>query len=163
MLRRSIWCNIHIDQQYNLRKTVTRIISKESFQTNGCNFVNICQQKPFFLKTQPLPSSLIVQHPIWRELTKCSLIWKRFGSRLPDRGDKNKEEQTRDVDGWHPWNYISIPNSAAIHPFLPGGLLGCWQLIRSHFSVAHHLKGCWGWAWAAVCQLSLAFIVWCGR
>lgn len=60
---------------------------------------------------------LIVLHPPYGELTKCSLIWKRFGQRLPNRADPDEEEQTRDVAGWHPCNYISSPRSAAMYAY----------------------------------------------
>lgn len=56
-------------------------------------------------------------HPPYGELTQCSLIWKRFGQRLPDRAHRHEEEQTGDAVGWHPCSYISSPRPAAVCPY----------------------------------------------
>lgn len=63
--------------------------------------------------------------PPYGELTKCSLIWKRFGQRLPNRAHRHEEEQTGDAVVQHPRSYMSSRSSAAVSPYpVPGGSRG---------------------------------------
>lgn len=55
--------------------------------------------------------------PPYGELTERSLIWKRFGQRLPNRADRHEEEEARDAVGGHPCSYISSRSSAAMYPY----------------------------------------------
>ena len=67
-------------------------------------------------RSQPLPSCHCAASP-YCDLTKRSLIWKRFGGRLPDSRERDEEEQTRDGVGRHPCDYISSPRSVARCPY----------------------------------------------
>lgn len=106
-------------------------------------------------KNATTPISSLCCIPPYGELTKCSLIWKRFGQRLPNRADPHEEEQTRDVVGWHPCSYISSPSSAAMYPYSSQSLAS----LLGHCSDARLwmvLRCC------RLCGLRLVFIVWGG-
>lgn len=98
-------------------------------------------------------------HPPYGELTKCSLIWKRFGQRLPSRADPHEEEQTRDAVVWHPCNYISSPSSAAMYPYSS-------QRVTERLT-PQTLARMPGFEWCRrccrLCGLRLVFIVWLGE
>lgn len=96
-------------------------------------------------------------HPPYGELTECSLIWKRFGQRLPNRADRHDEEDARDAVGGHPCSYISSRSSAAMYPYSSRP----FQSSRH----ASDMAGMPGFEWRccrAPCGLRLVFIVWGG-
>ena len=73
--------------------------------------------------TTPISLLLLLLHPpCMASLTKRSLIWKRFGQRLPKRADPDAEEHTRDAVGRH-------PSHLHVYPQVNASQGGFWELL----------------------------------